>query len=84
MDVREKEVVYRQTHIPRDPYSIRVNHVDKAKQIIDDTIKELDDLLGGIIMRENWIRKDSMDLVYPKGATIKDMEQALSSDNKKE
>lgn len=71
--IKENDLLYRQTLIPKDPYEILPEHVDKAKNIVDDSIKELDRLLGGKLLKDNWLRSDQLPLVYPPGATIADL-----------
>ena len=73
LNIKETDVIYRQTQIPRDPYAIRLNHVDTTKKIIDDLITKLDTLLCGVISENNWLRSDQMELIYPEGANISDM-----------
>jgi len=73
LPVQEKDVVYRNTQIPKDPYSILPLHVTKAKKIVDDTIKELDKLVDGRISQNGWIKSDTFELIYPKGKTIEDL-----------
>lgn len=72
--VKEKELIYRNTQIPKDPYSILPEHLDKVKKVVDDMINELDRLLDGKIFQNNWLKQDKMQLVYPKGAKIQDLE----------
>jgi len=71
--IKRKDVEYPQTKIPKDPYAIRAEHVRRAKKVIDDTIAELDRLLGGRIYAENWWRNDAMTLIYPSGACLADL-----------
>jgi hypothetical protein len=73
LGIKEGDVIYRQTQIPKDPYSIRLVHVDTTKRVVDDMVKELDKMLGGRLTGENWYRTDYMELVYPAGATFADM-----------
>jgi len=73
LPVKEKGVVYRNTLIPKDPYAILPIHVEKTKKIVDDMIQELDKLLDGKIMKDNWLAEDAWQLIYPKGKTIKDL-----------
>jgi len=68
LGITEKEVVYRQTRIPRDPYSLRPEHLATVKRVVDDTVKELDRLLDGKIFKDNWAHTDQMKLIYPPGA----------------
>jgi len=71
--VKESDVVYRQTRIPMDPYSILPNHVYMAKKVVDDMITELDRHLNGKITATDWLGKDQMKLVYPPGAQLSDL-----------
>jgi len=65
----ETDIVYRQTRIPRDPYSVRPVHVDAVKKVVDDTVKELDRLLGGKVT-EDWLHQDQLKLIWPPGAQL--------------
>lgn len=68
LGIDENEVVYRQTRIPRDPYSLRPEHLVTVKQVVDDMVRELDRLLDGRISKDNWAQTDQMKLIYPPGA----------------
>jgi hypothetical protein len=68
--ISEKDVVYRQMRIPRDPYSLLPEHLDRVKKVVDDTIAELDRLLGGRLTVGNFLGTDEMTVVYPRGATL--------------
>lgn len=73
LGVEETDVVYRQTLIPKNPGAIRLEHVDKAKKVVDDMVAELDRLLGGRILKEDWYISDKMELIYPPGAKLQDL-----------
>jgi len=73
LSIREKDVIYRQTQIPKDPYAIRPEHIDKVKKVVDDTVMELDRLLGGKITQNDWLHKDEMKLIYPPNAKLDDL-----------
>ena len=73
LGVKEMNVVYRQTQIPKDPYAVRPEHIDRAKKIVDDVIAELDRLLGGRIFEKDWLRNDEMTLIYPPNAKLSDL-----------
>lgn len=79
LGVKETQVVYRQTRIPKDPYAIRLEHVDVAKQVVDDVISRLDQLVAGKILEDNWHQQDQMQLIYPPGATLDDLSQLDAS-----
>lgn len=64
-----KSIVYPQTKIPRDPYSVRPPHVDTVKNVVDKTIEELNRLLDGKLTEE-WLHQDHMKLIWPPGATL--------------
>lgn len=68
--IKETDIIYRNTRIPKDPYSILPEHLDKARKIVDDMIAELDRLLDGKILKDGWLREDKMKLVYPPGAKL--------------
>lgn len=73
LGVKETNVVYRQTQIPKDPYAIRPEHIDVTKRIVDDLVVELDRLLGGKILADNWLQSDQLSLVHPPGANLGDL-----------
>jgi hypothetical protein len=73
LNVKETEVIYRQTRIPKDPYAIRPEHLDTVKKVVDDTIIELDRFLGGKITQNNWLHNDEMKLIYPPNANLNDL-----------
>ncbi|MBZ5507595.1 MAG: hypothetical protein LAO78_19205 [Acidobacteriia bacterium] len=73
MDIKESEIVYRLTRIPRDPYAIREEHADTVKSVVDAMIVELDRLLEGRILRDDWCRRDQMGLAWPVGAKLDDL-----------
>ena len=73
LGVKETDVIFRQTQIPRDPYAIRLEHVDTVRKVVDATITDLDRMLGGRILKDDWHRGDGMGLIWPPGAQIKDL-----------
>jgi hypothetical protein len=73
LGVEETDLVYRQTRVPRDPYAVRVEDVDAIRTVVDAIVEELDRLLDGRILKDNWCRSDGMGLVWPPGATIADL-----------
>ena len=73
LGVKETDIIYRQTQIPRDPYAVRPEHVDTAKAAVDAVVAALDDLLGGRLSADGWLRGDGMGLVWPPGATLADL-----------
>jgi len=79
LSVKETDVIYRQTRIPRDPYVIRAEHVDEVKRVVDDVVARLDELLDRKLSKDDWLRNDQMTLVYPPGATLSDLAALDSS-----
>lgn len=73
LGIKESDLIYRQTLIPKDPYCILPEHVDEVKRIVDDSINGLDCLLGNKLLKDNWYRSDRLELFYPPGATIADL-----------
>jgi hypothetical protein len=71
--LKEKDLVYGQTKLPKDPYGFSLAHLEVVKKIVDDTIAELDKMLAGKILKDNWARSDQMKLFHPPGATIDDI-----------
>ncbi|MDA2918475.1 hypothetical protein MYX76_03090 [Desulfobacterota bacterium AH_259_B03_O07] len=72
-DIKETDIVYRNTRIPKDPYCLLPHHTDTVKKIVDDIIDNLDKLLEGKIKKDNWLHSDAFQLIYPKGAKINDI-----------
>jgi hypothetical protein len=68
--IREKDIVYRQTRLPRDPYSLQAEHVDRVKKIVDDLIAELDRLLGGRLQKADWLHNETWNAAYPIGSAF--------------
>ena len=73
LGAKETDVIYRQARIPKDPHAIRPEHIDRVKKVVDDTVAELDRLLGGKITQNNWLHKDEMKLIYPPDAKLDDL-----------
>ena len=71
--LKEGDVVYPLTKIPKDPYTILPEHLDTARKVVDDMVNELDKLLNGKITENNWHITDQMKLVYPPGAKLSDI-----------
>ena len=65
--IREKDCVYRQIRVPKDPYSIQAPHVSAVKKVVDDMVKELDRLLGGQV-DDAFLHDETMHPVYPADA----------------
>ncbi len=68
--IRETDIVYRQTRLPRDPYSLQAEHVDRVKKIVDDMIAELDRLLDGRLRKADWLHNETWHAAYPIGSTF--------------
>ena len=68
--VEEKHLLYPMTKLPKDPYTLLPEHVEKIKQVVEDVVNEMDKLLKGKIKKDNWHRSDQMKLIYPPGATF--------------
>ena len=68
--IRETDIVYRQTRLPRDPYSLQAEHVDRVKKIVDDLIAELDRLLGGRLQKADWLHNETWNAAYPVGSAF--------------
>jgi hypothetical protein len=73
LGVKDTDIIYRQTQIPRDPYAVRAEHVDTAKAAVDAVVAELDVFLGGRITAGGWLHGDGMGLVWPPGASVADI-----------
>ncbi len=59
-NITETKLFYRNTKIPKDPYSLLPEHIDIVKKVVDDTIDKLDELIGGQVMKDNWLTSDSL------------------------
>jgi len=68
--IRETDIVYRQTRLPRDPYSLQTEHVDRVRKIVDDLIAELDRLLGGKLQKGDWLHNATWNGAYPVGSAF--------------
>jgi len=71
--LKEKDLVYGQTKLPKDPYGFRLSQLEIVKKIVDDTVQELDKVLSGRILKDNWARNDQMTLFFPEGAKLDDI-----------
>jgi len=63
--ITEKQLIYRQTQIPKDPYAVLPEHATKAKQVVDDMVKTMDTFLDSALSKDNWLHNDKMELIYP-------------------
>lgn len=72
--LKDTDLVYRQTKLPKDPYDFRLQQLEIVKKIVDDTIQELDKIFQGRI--NNWARNDQMTLFFPEGAKLDDLPKA--------
>lgn len=71
--LKEKDLVYGQTKLPRDPYGFRLPQLEIVKKIVDDTVQELDMVLSGQILKDNWARNDQMTLFFPEGTEFDEL-----------
>ncbi len=71
--IQEKDIVFPNTKIPKDPYSILPEHLDTAIKVVDDIIEKLDNLLDGKISKGGMLSKDTFELIYPPGAKFSDI-----------
>lgn len=74
--IREKDLIYRQTGIPKDPYAVLPEHAAIAKRIVDDMVEKLDDFLDARLSTGDWYRSDQMTLMHPPDATLADVPRA--------
>lgn len=63
--VNESDIVYRQTRVSKDPYSLMPEDVSKIKSAVDNVIDGLDKLLNGQLKKDNWLNSDKMDMIWP-------------------
>lgn len=71
--LKEKDLLYGQTKLPKDPYGFRLPQLEIVKKIVDDTVQELDKVLAGRILEDDWARNDQMTLFFPEGAKFDDI-----------
>jgi hypothetical protein len=65
--IRERDCVYRQIRVPKDPHALGASHAREVKKVVDDMVTELNRLLGGQI-DENFLHDETLHPVYPPGA----------------
>lgn len=70
LSLPETRLVYRQMRIPRDPYALLPEHLERVKKVVDNMIDELDVLLEGRVKADDWLHKDDMEAIHPPGATF--------------
>jgi hypothetical protein len=64
--VTEKTLLYCQTRIPKDPSQVLPEHAERIRTIVDDTVAELNQLMDGIIERDDWLLKEEfVTFIYP-------------------
>ena len=68
--VKEKHLQYSYVKIPKDPYTLLPEHVDKINAAVKDIVVELDKLLDGKLTKDNWIGSDQLKIIYPPGSTF--------------
>jgi hypothetical protein len=68
LPLKESDLVYRQTLIPRNPADLETADVRKVKQVVDAMVAELDALLDGRITKDDWLRVSKIQLIHPPGA----------------
>ena len=56
-------ILMTRTGLPRDPYSLRPNHLDTARGILDAAIEALDRRLDGALTRDNRHRRELTRLI---------------------
>lgn len=78
LDVRPEEFYFPQTKVPKDPYAIKIEHVNRVKSVVDAIVDKLDELLEGNIKAKNWHTIDQMELIYPPGATVESMVKTMT------
>ncbi len=73
--VVEKTLRYCQTGVPRDPSQLLPENAEVVRQVVDDTIKELDQLMSGAIEREKFLLgTEEFKIIHPpawRGKTIR-------------
>ncbi len=71
--VKEKDLVYGQTKLPKDPYQLTIDHLQTVKQIVDDCVAKADQLLSGRLSENNWVRTEQMTVFFPPGTTFEEI-----------
>lgn len=67
----EKDLMWPQTQIPKNPKAIRFGHAESALKVADDLVAELDRIMGGGHLKE--FHSEHYRLVHPPGATLETM-----------
>lgn len=53
IDIKQKDLIYVQTKLPKDPYGFRLEHLKTVKKIVDETVSCLDKIMKGKILKNN-------------------------------
>lgn len=83
--IMEKDLFYRQTHIPKDPYGIDIEHLEVARRIVDDCLKVLDTVFDGKLLvndpiaQNTAVDKDYLEVVYTHGVTKEELFSSLTN-----
>ena len=65
--IPEKDCVYRQIRVPKNPHALEASHALAVKKVVDDMVTELNHLLDGQI-DDGFLHEETLDPVYPLGA----------------
>lgn len=68
--VREKDLVYGQMRITRDPYTLMTEDIDRVSSVLSDIVDWIDLHLGGKLKENDWHTNDEFTLIHPPGATL--------------
>lgn len=65
--ISESDLIWPLTTLPKSSRALEPDHLDTVFKVTADTTKELDRLLGGLILTNDWYRKEVHEWVYPAG-----------------
>jgi hypothetical protein len=71
--IKEKDIVYGQTKLPKDPYQLGITHLQTVKKIIDDCVASTNSLLSGRLSKDNWVGTEQMTVFFPAGTTFQEI-----------
>jgi hypothetical protein len=64
--LKQGDLYYPRTGLPRDPYALRPIHLDTARSVLDAAIAALDRRLDGALTRNSRHRTEPVRVVHPQ------------------
>ncbi|MCK5126721.1 MAG: hypothetical protein KAR42_10740 [candidate division Zixibacteria bacterium] len=64
--IKNSDLMYSQTRLPKDPYSYRPEDVEKIRTYVFDIVTWLDKLMSGRIFKDKWCTSDNMTKIWPE------------------